>query len=186
MEEIENWVDISGYEGLYQVGDLGNVRSLNYNKTGEIKILRPNLTKFGYLLIHLSRGGIARALSLSRVVCAAFHENPDNLPCVNHIDENKLNNRADNLEWCTYSYNTLYGTHCKRMLETRKKKHGEKAEKPVIQLSADGKEIAKFKSISEAAKQTGADHRKISACCHGYRKTHLEYKWAFDEETKES
>ena len=185
MEEIEIWKDIPGYEGLYQVGSLGNIKSLNYNKTGRAHLLKYNITKTGYAIVHLHRAGRENPLLVSRLVCAAFHENPNNYPCVNHKDENRLNNRADNLEWCTYSYNTSYGSRCKRMLETRKKNCGEKAEKPVIQLSISGELVASFCSIAEACRKTGANHRKISACCHGYRKKHFGFRWAFGEENIE-
>lgn len=181
IEEIEIWVDIPEYIGLYQVSSLGNIRSLNYNKTGKIKLLKFNRTKAGYALVRLYKAGKQKPALVSRLVCAAFHDNPDNFPCVNHKDENKLNNRADNLEWCTYRDNVLYGTHGKRMIETRNRKHGPKAEKPVIQLSLDGQVIEKFCSIQEAGRETGTDRRKISACCNGQRKSHGGYRWTFQE-----
>lgn len=181
MEDIEIWEDIPGYEGRYQVGCFGNVRSLNYNKTGKPKFLKYNVTKTGYAIVRLCKNGKQRAVLVSRLVCAAFHQNNVGLPCVNHIDENKLNNRADNLEWCTYSQNTLHGTHGKRMIDTRNKKRGPKAEMPVVQISPSGELVASFRSISDAAKNTGADRRKISLCCHGKRNYHFGYKWAFSD-----
>lgn len=103
----EEWRDIEGYEGLYQVSNLGNVKSLNY---GRSKIRKPVHTKNGYIDMMLCKNGKCKHHLVHRLVAIAFIPNPDNLPFINHKDENKHNNRANNLEWCTREYNSNYGT----------------------------------------------------------------------------
>ena len=114
MNEI--WKDIKGYEGLYKVNDKGNVKSLNYNKTGVEKELKQSINTHGYCFVELS----GRTKLIHRLVADAFIPNPDNMPQVNHKDENKLNNCAENLEWCTATQNANYGTNRARISKTRK------------------------------------------------------------------
>lgn len=106
MKEV--FKDIPGYEGLYQVSNLGRVKSLNYLNTKQEKILKFRQNNCGYLYVTLSKNGIAKCYSVHRLVARTFIENPANLPQVNHIDQNKQNNCALNLEWCTVQYNTRY------------------------------------------------------------------------------
>lgn len=99
----EEWKDVVGYEGLYQVSNKGNVRNA-YGKTRKAKIDR-----YGYETINLSKDGLKKWYAVHRLVAMAFVENPNNYPSVNHIDENKTNNDYRNLEWCTVEYNNKYG-----------------------------------------------------------------------------
>ena len=113
MEEI--WKDISGYEGLYQISNLGNVKSLNYSRTGKERILKPGTDKDGYLLVTLYKNRNKRPFKIHRLVAKAFIPNPDNKSDVNHKDENKTNNCVDNLEWMTRMENNNFGTRNERI-----------------------------------------------------------------------
>ena len=110
MKEREIWRDVVGFEGLYKVSNLGNVKSLNYNRTGKEKLMKPQTDGHGYLQVMLYKDGKYKIKKIHRLVAEAFIPNPDNLPCVNHKDENKTNNKEFNLEFCTYEYNNNYGT----------------------------------------------------------------------------
>lgn len=123
QEELnsEIWVDIEGYENLYQISDLGRVKSLKtkiLNRGGtyrsvEIKILKLSSDKDGYRLIGLTKNNKRVTKKVHRLVAEAFHPNPDNLPLVNHIDHDKSNNRKDNVEWCLSRYNSIYSKNKK-------------------------------------------------------------------------
>lgn len=125
----EEWKDIVGYENLYQVSNLGNVKSLDkviMRKHGERltvrgRVLKPMITK-GYCYVRLTDCGNWKNERIHRLVAQAFIPNPNNLPEVNHKDENKLNNRADNLEWCTHNYNLNYGQRAKKFSASMKGK----------------------------------------------------------------
>ena len=104
---MEIWKDIKGYEELYQVSDLGRVRSF---KSGKWQTLKNRLTPRGYYLVTLYKDGKATNKWVHKLVAQAFIPNPDNLPQVNHKDEDKLNNAASNLEWCTAKYNINYSS----------------------------------------------------------------------------
>lgn len=140
MEEI--WKDIKGYEGYYQVSNLGRVRSLDkyikiggvwQNKKGVIR--KPRINASGYYTIDFSVNKVRKHFLVARLVAAAFIPNPNNYPCVNHKDENRLNNfvwvnedgtvdpEKSNLEWCTVEYNCNYGNHNKHISETQKKNY---------------------------------------------------------------
>mgnify|MGYP003299431110 CR=1 FL=1 len=101
----EEFRDIENYEGLYQISNLGRIKSLNYRKTGREQILRPGMTKDGYLFANLHKDGEDRNYYVHRLVAQAFISNPFSLQEINHIDEDKTNNRVDNLEWCSHQYN---------------------------------------------------------------------------------
>ena len=113
---IEIWKDIEGYENLYQVSNLGRVKSLNYNHTGKEKIMKAKKDK-GYLRVQLYKDGKPKFYSVHRLVATSFLPNPNNLSQVNHIDEDKSNNIVDNLEWCSAKYNSNYGTRIQRIVE---------------------------------------------------------------------
>lgn len=102
---MEYWKEIPGYEGLYEVSNKGNVRNVRRNK-----LLRLSKTNYGYIRVVLSKNRIKTLLSVHRLVAQAFLPNPDNLPMINHKDEDKTNNNVTNLEWCDAKYNNNYGT----------------------------------------------------------------------------
>jgi len=181
MQEI--WEDIKGYEGFYQVSNLGRVKSRERLKrhprgNGYLpvheRILRQSKNTWGYSQVTLYKDGKPKTnLPVHRLVAQAFIPNPDCLPEVNHKDENKSNNAVSNLEWCTAKYNENYGTHTERCAAKRSK--------PVVQLSLAGTAIALYRSAREAGELTGCDYKHISDCCLGIRKTHGHYQWRFAE-----
>ena len=113
----ETWKPIKNYEGLYEVSNKGQVRSLNYKRTGEIKILKLRVDKYGYLQVHLSKNGKHYAKSIHRLVAQTFIPNPNNYSQVNHKDEKRDNNNVENLEWCNCKYNNNYGNRNKKISE---------------------------------------------------------------------
>ncbi|WP_195921980.1 NUMOD4 domain-containing protein [Lactobacillus crispatus] len=167
---IEIWKDIKGYESLYQVSNLGRIKSLPRSTTiGRIRKLRTNHS--GYLYFSAWKNGKVKMLSVHRLVAQAFIPNPEELPQVNHKDENKKNNKVSNLEWCTAKYNTNYGTG--------KKRASIKESLSVICIDLQGNEIKIFDSITEAKRQTGANN--ISAVCKGKLKTSGGFRWKYKE-----
>ena len=117
MTEI--WKNIEGYEGKYQVSNLGRVKSM----IGQEKVLHPKKHRNGHLQIGLHKDKKRKTMYIHRIVAQAFIPNPDNIACVNHKDENPNNNNVDNLEWCTQKYNCNYGTRVDRIMETKKQQY---------------------------------------------------------------
>lgn len=177
-EEI--WKDVQGYEGIYQVSNFGRVKSLprkvlNWNSNRYLKetILTQSTTKCReYPLIRLCKDGKIKYISVHRLVATAFIPNPNNLPMINHKDENKQNNRVDNLEWCDHLYNVHYGTGIQRGARSRGKS--------VLMIDATTKEVIKtFGSAREAYKETGVWYKSISSACKNRYKTAGGYIWKF-------
>ena len=121
----EEWRSVVGYEGLYEVSNTGQVRSLDRYVKGKSyrlhkgKVLSPGKNSRGYLSAVLSYNGKHKAITVHRLVAEAFLPNPDNLPEINHKDEDKTNNSVDNLEWCDRSYNNNYGTRKDKERDTK-------------------------------------------------------------------
>lgn len=172
MEHIEEkWKDIVGYEGYYKVSNLGNVLSLNYNKTGNSKILslRVGHKRNNYVDVTLSKKGNSKRYKVHRLVAEAFIPNPNNYPQVNHKDCNPLNNRVNNLEWCNAKYNINYGD--------RGIKFGKTVGCKVMQYSLKGEVINTFYSIGEAARVTGLHRVNIFDAVSDKQKTCGGYIW---------
>lgn len=189
MEEI--WKDIEGYNGLYQVSNCGNVRSLDYGKTGEVRVLKTITNNSGYVQVGLHKEGNIKLCTIHRLVAQAFIPNPDNLPIVNHKDYVKTNNVSSNLEWCSYEYNNNYGDRNLRLSNSLT--NNPKISILVLQLNLEGNLIQEFPSVKEAARSLGkanisAASVNILKCCRGEaetqygvvaRKTAYGYKWKF-------
>lgn len=175
MNEI--WKPVKGYEGLYEVSNLGNVRSLDktriVNRKGTVyetkykgKTLTPQPRQHGYLGVPLyGKGGHKtrhfKTMAVHRLVAEAFIPNPQNLPEVNHKDECKTNNRADNLEWISRLGNVNYGTGQKRRAENARNNERSKA---IVQLTRDGKFVAEYPSMQEVRRQKGYAPGNICRC----------------------
>ena len=159
----EYWKPVVGYEGLYMVSNCGRVKSIKFGKE---RILKPVTNSSGYLLVGLYKNNIEKKYSVHRLVAEAFLDNPDNLPQVNHRDENKLNNNVDNLEWCTNEYNINYGTRTERY------------SKPVLQYTLDGEFVGEWPSARECGRN-GFNQGSVSACCRGELKTHKGFIWKY-------
>lgn len=162
---MEEWRDIKGYEGLYQVSSEGRVKSLDYNRMGRTQVLKPQIHRRGYLYVYLHQDGKAKKFYIHRLVAQAFLANAENLTEVNHRDEDKTNNAVSNLEWCTAKDNSNHGTRNARMAAALT---NGKLSKPVQQLTKDGVLVAVWPSSMEAWRQTGINQSHISQCCNGH------------------
>lgn len=186
---MEEWRDVPGYEGLYMVSNLGNIKSCEKTdqrgRTRKEKLLKPSKGgrkgKYQSMQIRLCKNGIGKMFRVHRIVADAFIPNPDNLPEVNHKDENPLNNKVENLEWCTRAYNMRYGTGRIRAAQKNavKLKNRKDQSKWVIQLSLNNEILHFYPSQQEASRETGLYRAAISACCRGVSKTHGGFIWKY-------
>lgn len=170
MKPTEEWRDVVGFEGLYQVSNYGRVKSL-YRK----KIIPVHNTSNGYHQVHLYHDGKATYAYVHRIVADAFcSRQHDAQNEVNHIDGDRINNKASNLEWCTKSENHRTEIYIKRQIEAKKAKS-----KPVLQLTMEGEFVASFHGLHEASRKTGAMRHCIKKCCDGTAKQAGGYRWQF-------
>ena len=195
----EIWVDIKGYEGLYQVSNKGRVKSLNYNKTGEERVLINQPDKTGYLHVVIK----GKIINVHRLVAEAFIPNPENKPCVDHINTIRSDNRVENLRWATTKENMnnektlekfkgennpFFGKHhteeTKQKMrvpksEEAKRNMSKAREKRIVQLDKDMNFISEYSSAQRASEILGYHQGHINRCCNGKRKTHKGYIWMF-------
>ena len=167
----EIWKQIDSYED-YQISNWGRVKSF---KKGKERILRPRVVGAGYLQVILYKDGKTKPVFIHRLVANAFINNPDNLPEVNHKDENKQNNLVTNLEWCDAKYNSNYGTSIQRIAD---KLTNGPLSKQVGQYSKDGNLIKIWPSMIEAHRN-GFNVGHICSCCKGKYKTHGGFIWRY-------
>ena len=165
----EYWKPVVGYEGLYEVSNLGRVKS--YYFKGTIKIITPSINRGGYLQITLCKDKKKKNHLIHRLVAEAFLPNPLNLPQVNHKSENKLDNSVENLEWCDAKYNINYGTAIKRSAEKRSK--------TVFQYDLNGNFIKEWKSESDCRRN---GFKGVSSCCLGKLKQHKGFIFKYKED----
>ena len=177
MEE-EIWKPVAGYEGLYEVSNMGRVKSLERlaPRKGEgalpikEKILKGEKTIWGYMAVTLYAPNHKKRKPVHRLVAIAYVPNPHAYKQINHKNEIKTDNRASNLEWCDCRYNMNYGTAPLR----RAMKRGT----PVVQMDLNGNVLARYYGQAEAARMSGAKRENIGKCCRGERLTAGGFKWA--------
>ena len=192
MTDIEVWKtavsDGEIYEGLYKVSNLGRILSLNYNHTGKPGLMNPVDVGTGYLQVGLWKNKKTKLCYVHRLVAEAFLENPDNLPQVNHKDENKTNNfvflnedgtvnkEKSNLEWKTPKDNCNHGTRNERISKAQTNRN---KSKKVLQFSKSGEFIREWPSTQECGRN-GFDQGHVAACCRGELKTHKGFCWEYE------
>jgi len=174
---MEIWKPVVGYEGLYEVSNKGNVRSIPHKgKNNRIYggVQRKQGTNiWGYKHVVLNKDNTEKTKTVHRMVAEAFIPNPGNLPCVNHKDEDKTNNTIENLEWCSYQYNSIFGTKLERQAA--------KKSLPIIGTDKDGNEYRFASSYAASEALTGKRQRShITDCCNGKRKHAYGMTWRYD------
>lgn len=195
---MEIWKNVRNYEKLYQVSNYGRIRSLDRKYKSKLKyqneitkkgkILKPIITKNGYQCVNLSKNGKTKMFFLHKIIADCFlnkndfkyEDEQDKKNAViekldiNHKDENKSNNKVENLEYCTRKYNINYGTHNERK--------SEKQSISVIQLDKNNNIIKEWKSIANAGNILNINKTNISLCCKKKRKTAGGYVWEYKKQ----
>lgn len=176
---MEEWKGVVGYEDYYEVSSLGRVRSKDrvfYHPAGHCgrkfqkgRVLTESISWDGYAYVMLSVQGKRKRCRVNRLVAIAFLDNPDELPVVNHIDEDRLNNCVDNLEWCTHGHNSNHG-NCRRNISIGRRK-------PVVSIDKDGNRT--WYDSGKSAEAFGFSRTKITACAKGKSKTHRGLRWEY-------
>ena len=194
----EIWKDVAGLEKWFEVSNKGRVRSKDrlvnsrwgndIKKPVKGKIMSQRKIYNGYYCVHLhvSEINYNRTNFVHRLVAQAFINNPNNLPQVNHIDENKENNCVENLEWCTAKENNLHGNRSKKVLNSQRKRNKHFTGTKIVQLdSKNGNVINIWDSMSEAVRQCGFSLNGIYSCCNGRILTHRGFKFMYFDDYKE-
>lgn len=169
MKEI--WRDIKGYEGKYQVSNLGNIKSLDYKRTGEEQLIKQCKDRYGYPVVLLYKNGNRKQYSVHRLVAFAFIPNPLNKPQVNHMNRNKSDNNIKNLEWCSNLENMQHA------IKTGINKYKRK----IIQYDKSMNSIKEWDSIVEASNELNMTRANIIQCCRGKQKSAGGYTWRYKE-----
>lgn len=198
IEEI--FVPIHGYEGLYEISNLGRVKSCKrecekyrngnkYYQPIKEKFKRTQVDRDGYIVIRLSKNGHKSPFSIHRLVATHFIPNPENKPTVNHLFGVKTDNTILDLEWATLSEQNKHSLRLKLrrhpssirpgMLGKFGKNHNQS--KPIIQLSMDGSIVREWDCAADASREKGFTRTHISRCCKGLAESHKGFKWKFKD-----
>lgn len=180
MKEI--WKPIAGYEGLYEVSNLGNVASLNYQNTGKRKVLALKHHSSGYVTVTLCNRGVHKNKSIHTLVARTFIDNPKNLPQVNHIDGDKTNNTVENLEWVTAKENMRHAVQ-----NGLRDPHNNNArfgsdntlKRSVYQYTKSGEFVREWDCISNAARHISSRPASVINCCKGRIKSLKGFVWSY-------
>ena len=168
---MEIWRDIPGYAGIYQVSNLGNIKRLaghNGRYSQSEHLLKTTIGKNGYLHVTLTKNSICKCFAVHRIVALVFVFNPYKFHWINHKNEIKTDNRAENLEWCTAKYNNAYGTGRERAAKSRSKAVG--------QYTTGGILVATYDKIKDAREKYGSHIFSVLA---GKRKTAGGFVWKY-------
>lgn len=178
--ENEIWKDIKNYEGLYQVSNLGRVKSLErLDALGhrlKEKILKPGINQYGYYQVVLCKQSVQKHYMVHRLVFEAFNCQITEGLQVNHINEIKTDNRLENLNLMTCKENCNWGTRNER---SAKKQINGKKSKPVLQFTLDDILVKEYPSIRQAERETGFNQAHIVKCCKGKYKQMYGFKWRY-------
>lgn len=181
MESFERWAPVPGFESVYEVGECGNVRSLHGRKA---IVLRPGKMKNGYLLVSLSAGGKSKSFLVHRLVALCFIKNDHNLPCVNHIDGDKENNNAANLEWCSHAQNNLHAYRVlgKKAARSTLGKFDEKHPnaKPVVAIDLKSGMPHFFPTQTKAARVLNRKQGAVGGALRE-RRNYFGFAWFYDD-----
>ena len=165
---------------------MGRIKSLNFRGNNKEGLLKPCKKSDGYLTVRLYKNGNGKSITVHRLVSEAFLSNPDNLPQVNHKDENKTNNTVwinedgtvdyekSNLEWCDIKYNCNYGTRTERILKNRNDES-----RPIYQFDSEGIFIKKWDSAKQIEEETGYSHAAIYGCCTNKYLSAYNFYWQY-------
>lgn len=194
------WKDIKGYEGIYQISNTGIVKSVerkqkreNTTVTYQEKIRSVYINSMGYPCVTLCKNMKSKAYTIHRLLAEAFIPNPDNKPCVDHINTITTDNRLENLRWVTHKENTRNSITYKKLkaqlknekfikdsVITRKKRYGKILD--IYQFCKDGTFVAKYDSACQAQKETGINYQTIIKTCRGEYRSAGGFYWSYNKE----
>ena len=182
---VEEWRPVVGYEGLYEVSDWGNVRSLDVylpSKGGSValrrgRLMKQYLDKDGYCRVGIHKNGKERTVGVHQLVALAFIPNPDNLPVIDHIDGHRDNNVVGNLRWFTVTLNN--STEQARRKKSQGAYRRRDNKKIIYQYTLDGELVAEYESTMEAERVNGYGRSALSRCALGKQATAYGYVWKY-------
>ena len=169
------WRDVLGYEGLYKVSNLGEVKSLARKGRKNDMILKPSFNGWGYLIVFLTKDGKTKSFKVHRLVAIAFIPNPNGYRCVDHINTDRTDNRVENLRWVSHKMNSFNPITKNRVTEAIIKRKG----RTVHQFDLNGAFINSWRTAAEAARELNISEVPIRKCCTGKEQTYKGYKWEY-------